>query len=179
MPKVNEFDNRYISLPDEDDITIGTGEYSVQLSKIYRAIAEGRGHIYRSMVRATHSVAQSLSALVYTKVGYTNELRDHKEEFNDSRFTAKESGTYLVTASMHWEVQIDGNRTILVLHKNGTDYARLFDGSIGAAASSISQGSTVVTLNAGEYIEIFAYTSNAEVTVAAAAVSYLEIVRIA
>lgn len=137
-----------------------------------------------SAVVATQSTTQSLTANTWTKVNYQTESKDVLGEFDNTtnfRFTASVTGTYLVSATVAWATQVTGNRTLLAISKNETgtfiETMRLYDGSVGAANNSTSGGSTVISLNAGDTISIWAFTNNAVGTVTGQATS-LNIVRL-
>lgn len=134
----------------------------------------------RPAARAYKSSAQVISAGTYTKVVYDTEVYDNSGNYDTSlsRFVVPESGIYSVTASLQWAGQIDGNRTIMKIYKNGNPINLLYDGSIGGAFGSASIGSAIMKLSQNDYIEIYAYTVNATNTVADAAASFIEVVKL-
>lgn len=134
----------------------------------------------QSAFRAYQSTAQSIAAATWTKVAYQTVVYDHQSEYDavNYRFTAKSDGIYVVSAGIAWASQVDGNRTILDIYKNGSFDTRLDDKAIGAATYGTTIGSASVKVALGDYLEIFAYTVNALSTSAAAGASYFEVVKV-
>ena len=133
-----------------------------------------------SSFRAYQSAAQSVAAATYTKVAYDTEVFDSLGEYDNAtyRFTAKNKGTYMVSAGLKWDVGVDADRVALTTSVNGGEYSRLFDSTMGAADVKCSAGSCIIKLNAGDYIEILAWTKNALSTVASSTESYVVMTKI-
>lgn len=133
-----------------------------------------------SSFRAYQSIAQSFTANTETKVQYDTEVYDNQTEYNNTlyRFTAKENGIYLISASLQWNSQVSGNRTEMFIYKNGVSDMKIDDEYIGTAGFSTSAGTGILKLNAGDYIEIYALTVNAVGSLAFATASYFEMCNI-
>jgi parallel beta-helix repeat protein len=128
--------------------------------------------------RAYQTTPQSLNAATSTIIKFDTVVYDTKSEYNPTTgaFTAKSSGIFVVTASLMWNSsQVDGNVTQLSIYKNGTFHSRLSFDAAGAAGTSMSQGTAVVKLNKGDYIDVRAYTSNSLSTAADQFGSYFEV----
>ncbi|WP_405173403.1 hypothetical protein [Paenibacillus sp. FSL H8-0260] len=104
------------------------------------------------------SVQQSLSAGVWAKIDFTQEVFDNLNNYNSitSRFTAPQNGIYQINASVVFLNPIGNGACELNLFQNGVNIRR-FDYKIATALSSLSvQGSAAILMAAGDYIEIFA-----------------------
>lgn len=119
---------------------------------------------YNPFVIAIKSSNQAIPAGVLTKVLYQTEQKDKTGIYDpvNSQAVIYTNGTYEVQASVAWDGQVAGNRTILNVYVNGSQRERLSDQTLGGSASSdsLSSGSVVFDLNAGDFVEIFAYTAN-------------------
>jgi len=94
-----------------------------------------------------------------TKVEFNGENFDNKDEFDSStnyRFTAKESGKYLVTAHLLTTSCVDTGVIIMYLKKNGVIYSRREQRCSGTDGHSLVFIDWV-PVNAGEYLELFLY----------------------
>lgn len=132
-------------------------------------------------VRAYMAYDQSIPALVLTKVAFNTKETDSLGEFNTStyRFTAQNSGIYLVSASVL--IGVLGSTTDtekqLQVYKNGTVY-RICDnaGKMGVGSSTLI--TTTVALNANDYLEFYVYARIGFTLSGSAGWNWLSIVRI-
>jgi hypothetical protein len=125
----------------------------------------------RSTISAYQSSAQTLSAGATTKLVFQTKSWDSLTEYDNTtnyRFTAKHNGVYLVNASMYLSNPASNNAYSLSAYKNGGQYSVLDVGvSIsGATANRYANGSVQIQLNAGDYVEIYGYSTLANTLVA-------------
>lgn len=97
-----------------------------------------------------------------TKLLFNAEVYDKGNEFSTSLglFTASVSGRYTISTAIAFNAQTAGNRTILLVYKNGVGEAKLADMNSNNANSSIG-GTITLDLVAGDTISIYYYTSGA------------------
>ena len=153
--------------------SLGSGNWRVVIAKPQLTSAF-------SAYRAT--TTQSIGAGADTKVEFNAETFDNLSEYDPTtnfRFTAKSAGIYLITAGVDWGSQADGNTTRLHLYKNGVIKNRLDAKLIGGASFASSNGSIMLKLAAGDYLEIFVYTGGANTIQFLDSASYFTGVRIA
>lgn len=107
----------------------------------------------------------SLTASTYTKVSFTNTVKDTHGAVSSSRFTAPFSGTYRVTSYIRWAAfaSWSANETqTFALYKNGTGVRELdFRVAYATMNNNVSlSGSYELDLVAGDYLEIYARHNN-------------------
>jgi hypothetical protein len=127
------------------------------------------------------SAQTALTAGTWTKIQFQTKTYDNLSEFDavtNYRFTAQKTGFYHIASAIGWASQPSGNRTLLSIYKNGAEWLRLSDDTIGGANNSTSSGSVTAKLTAGDYIEVWAYTSNSIAPVAGQTTTYLGVSRI-
>lgn len=135
-----------------------------------------------SAFRAYQSASQTMSVATWTKVAYQTEQFDHLGEYNTSlyRFTASKNGIYVVSAKLGFASGVtSGEYLALTVRVNGSEYTRLEEKHTGASASITVGGTAVLKLNAGDYVEIWAYTNRAHSSTASIANSYFAMSRLA
>lgn len=115
----------------------------------------------QSSFRAYQDTAQSLTANTETKILFQAEDYDNQNEFDttSSVFTVKRAGIYMVSCGVGFN-QPASNRVILRVRKNGQTYETLADITSAAAQDASFTGSTIIKLNAGDYLEISLLSSN-------------------
>lgn len=124
--------------------------------------------------------AQVIAGSTFTKIQFGAKNYDAFGEYDISlsRFTAKTPGIYLVSVT----VPIAGlpalARTLLDLQKNGANAWRLQDLTSSVLSDASITGTTSMYLNAGDYLEIFAYIGGYNVNTVPS-LGRLNIVRIA
>lgn len=109
-------------------------------------------------VKATST--QNLSGGTFTKMtGLTTKLYDYGDNFNTSnqRFVAPVSGVYSFKGSIG--AANDTTRIFATIYKNGIETARGSNGSY-AADANVSQVVYEDFLNAGDYIELYAWRAS-------------------
>jgi len=116
----------------------------------------------RSFVRAYQGTAQTLSAALSTRVNFQVELSDTLSEYNPtlSRYVAQKSGMYLIKSTIGVGNMGANNRVVLTCNVNGLENNRLYDGvvPVGNVSSTIG-GLDITYLNAGDIVEIYAYSA--------------------
>jgi len=119
---------------------------------------------YNPFVIAIKSANQAIPAGALTKVVFQTEQKDKTGIYDpvNSRAVIYTPGTYEVQSSIAWDGQAAGNRTILNVYVNGAQKERLSDQTLGGSTSSdsLSAGSVIFDLNAGDIVEIYVYTAN-------------------
>jgi len=125
------------------------------------------------------SANQSVSNDTWTKVELSNEIFDTNNAFDTStyRFTVPTGlgGKYL----FHYGAQIadinDTKRGAARFYKNGAGYNfgrnNNYSSSVGAALYCI--GSAIITMNAGDYLELYVYQNNGEAQAVYSAATFL------
>jgi|GEM_PF-6545190 len=134
----------------------------------------------QSSFRAYQNAAQSISAATNTKVLFQVKQYDNQNEYDtaNSVFTAKRTGIYLVSVGVGLATSVS-NRVILHIYKNGQVFATLNDTTTVAAQDASFTGSTIVTLNGGDYLEVILYTSNSVTCIADPSRTFFSVVKIA
>jgi len=128
-----------------------------------------------SSVVATFPSPPTITTGSQVRANFNNFTTDKLGEMTTGQFRAKKRGVYSISAALAWESQATGNRTLLLLYKNGTEIRRMYDGTTSVAWSTAS-GSTTVPLEANDVLEIYYYTAgNAAISIVS---SYLTIERI-
>lgn len=119
---------------------------------------------YNPFAIAIKSANQAIPAGTLTKVVFQTEQKDKTGIYDpvNSRAVIYTAGTYEVQSSISWDGQVAGNRTILNVYVNGASQERLSDQTLGGSTSSdsLSAGSVILDLNAGDIVEIYVYTAN-------------------
>ena len=116
-----------------------------------------------SRVRVTKNNAQSISHATVTIVQYDDEVFDNLGEFAAYRFTAEETGYYLVTASLQiigtswtqyqsFEIRIYKDGTIQAYGSNEMNWS-------GENLNLISKVTDLIYLETTHYVDIRAYQS--------------------
>lgn len=121
-----------------------------------------------STASSYQSSGQSLSAGATTKLIFQTKNWDSLTEYDNTtnyRFTAKHSGVYLVSASMFLSNPSSNNPYSVAVYKNGGQYSIMDSGVSINGANRYASGSVQVQLNAGDYIEIYGYSTLANTLV--------------
>jgi hypothetical protein len=105
----------------------------------------------------SHSGGQAITPAFNTKITFgTNDYADGITwDGINHRFTATSAGKYLVTSSLLWAVTTDYQYTTMI-YKNGAEVSRgatIVGSYSGNASSNVCD---LVTLDVGDYVEIFA-----------------------
>jgi hypothetical protein len=142
-------------------------------------------HTHMTLIKA-YASAQNIAETTNLQIALTEEF-DLTGEFANNKFTAANTGHYLIS----WAVTITGQTagTVLVswLGKNTTSAWDSTLGAIQVQASGTSQvcsaGSVIISLTATDYISLMAYKdepsgSNNRVVIASAAETYLCVMRL-
>lgn len=115
----------------------------------------------RSGVHARVSAAQSIPSAVNTKVQFNNVVFDINNEYDETtnyRFTAAVEGYYMLYSQIRFDTTVTASVAAILVTKNGgTNFlegrAKTLDSFVPISVSGVIQ------LDAGEYIEIYAYQS--------------------
>ena len=112
-----------------------------------------------SRVRANKSTTQSIPASTWTKVTFSVVASsggyDTLNEFSSSRITVKAAGYYLISAALHWPIDISENLIqMAAIYVNGASYAIQ---SVYSSAYGSQVISDIIYLTISDYVEIYAY----------------------
>ncbi len=134
----------------------------------------------RSVMSAYHDTAQTVEAATYTKLVYKAEYYDMLSEYNPttSRFTAKKFGIYLLRASMYFINPGAGKLITLLAYINGALVRHITQGFTDSG-DYLSSGALTLPLNAGDYVEIYMFSSVRLETAPSTLASQFEVVRLA
>ena len=105
----------------------------------------------------------SISANTATKITYTAEIYDTDNTFASSRFTPGVVGKYYVFAFIYLASTADGNNPEILFYKNGGAVSTEFQVP-GATKNIPFSSSTIVELDADDYIEVYARTGTSNAT---------------
>ncbi|MNH89275.1 hypothetical protein D3C73_417920 [compost metagenome] len=131
----------------------------------------------RSAVGAfqTTGQLQPLGGGVVTKVLFPGLNYDHLGEFVSSRFTAKKLGIYLVTTTIAFPAPSTNNPVNVSVYVNNGNVAQLYNGILLPGATGFVSGAVQLKLNAGDYVEIFAITTQASTLIASSLLAVTQI----
>lgn len=115
------------------------------------------GNTFSSVVAAFPS-SPTITTGAQTRADFNQFTTDKLGEMTTGKFTAKRTGVYDISSAIAWQGQSANNRTLLLVYKNGVELRRIYDGN-SALSWSTASGSMTVSLNTGDYIEIYYYTS--------------------
>lgn len=139
-----------------DDIASG----AVTQTKLASGVA-GNGPAFYAYPSTNQNVVNN----TFTKVTLDSELFDTANNFNTStnRFTPNVAGYYQINCRLSFLNTANMTDCFASLYKNGSEYARLGGAATGGTASvSSPSGSTIVYMNGStDYLELYAYQSNA------------------
>ncbi len=116
-----------------------------------------------SVYKAT--TIQAINTNTWTKVTFNTEIYDMLNEFNlsQSRFVALSDGTYTFSLSIEWSSDAPANRVRASLYVNGSSKAQVFDQTASSkitVTTHASSGTATIKLKAGDYVEVYCYTSD-------------------
>ncbi|MNW61436.1 hypothetical protein D3C74_394930 [compost metagenome] len=118
---------------------------------------------------------QPLGGGVVTKVLFPGLNYDHLGEFVSSRFTAKKLGIYLVTTTIAFPAPSTNNPVNVSVYVNNGNVAQLYNGILLPGATGFVSGAVQLKLNAGDYVEIFAITTQASTLIASSLLAVTQI----
>lgn len=111
--------------------------------------------------RGYRSSVQTLTTSTFTDVAFDNESHDtdtlHDTSTNNSRFTCKTAGVYLVTGIARFEISGTGGRWLAINVNGSNKYANFRDAISTAHDLSISG---CVKLAVNDYVELEAWQSS-------------------
>ncbi|MBA2943389.1 hypothetical protein HZF08_34525 [Paenibacillus sp. CGMCC 1.16610] len=120
----------------------------------------------RSRLAAINTVTQNISAGVATKVLYQNENLDNLSEYDTglSRFTVKNSGTYLISGTLNFSPGMGaGVGCTIFVYANGAAYKTLRADNGSSNSAPMLNFVTQVNFATGSYVEVYVVTSSATV----------------
>ena len=126
-------------------------------------VLSGGGANTPSFLAYKSSDQGSISANTATKITYTTELYDTDNTFASSRFTPGVVGKYYVFAFIYLASDQDGNNPEILFYKNGGAVSTEFQVP-GATKNIPFSSSTIVELDADDYVEVYARTGISSAT---------------
>ena len=106
---------------------------------------------------ASDTASQSLSSSTATKITFTVESWDEGSKYASSRFTPTVAGYYQVSGC--FDIQPTTTANIwMKIYKNGSSWATL-DERYSVGGELVPQGTTLVYLDASDYIEIYGFST--------------------
>lgn len=161
---------------------LGQGEpgFALDSKQLYIGTASGNEQIYapfnqRSLFYAYKlSGTQLISAATNTKITFDSELYDYKSNYDasTSRFAAPETGSYLFSAAASVAAPADQTNIELSMYKNGIRVIYLSALSQSGTSNMLIQGSAVLTASAGDYFEVYLFSTGAITLNIAQSVTY-------
>jgi len=100
---------------------------------------------------------QSIPHNTLTKVHLNTEVFDLQGEFDNAtnyRFTATQSGYYLCVANVHYSLVVDQVQYWIQIFVNGSSNSQ-FVGTTSSGNDNIFNGSTLLSLSASDYVELY------------------------
>ncbi|MZQ83605.1 hypothetical protein GQF01_15950 [Paenibacillus sp. 5J-6] len=120
----------------------------------------------RSRLAAINTAAQNISAGIATKVLYQSENLDNLSEYDNglSRFTVKNSGTYLISGTLNFSSGMGtGVGCTIFVYANGVAYKTLRADNGSSSSAPMLNFVTQVNFATGSYVEVYVVTSSATV----------------
>jgi hypothetical protein len=109
---------------------------------------------------AYKSSAQTPTSATFTKVTFETEEWDTNSNFASSRFTPTVAGYYQINSVVNYS--LNANTCLISIYKNGSEYKRGVQVSIGSQGSAAVNVSGGVYLNGStDYVEIYIYQQSA------------------
>lgn len=107
--------------------------------------------------KAHRATSYSVPSSTFTKVPLNVVEFDTDGGFDTTlnRYVVQESGMYNLTANIAYEITSNIYRYILCIYVNNSERARLWDGLSGGDAPGNRNGSVLLNLSAGDYVEMF------------------------
>lgn len=113
----------------------------------------------QSVVMVNSVGGQNQASDVTVKLGIlTSEVIDRQNEWNNNTFTAKQSGIYYVKAFVDWASTVPSNSSAIYVYKNGSNYNTAI--TVAGANTRYVDGSCIVSLNAGDTLELYTLQSS-------------------
>lgn len=144
---------------------------SVSTGDVYTASAHNNvittlnNHTVPPACAVYHTAAQSVPNATWTTVLFNSEYYDtdamHDTATNTSRITISTTGIYLLTANILFDIGGTGNRQVDFM-KNGSGfiYRGQTTNNISASFFTDVSTSTMMSLTAGDYMEVIVYQTN-------------------
>lgn len=144
----------------------GSGQNSMSLTDLQLVppvIQSGSSSTVTGKFRAYVSSTISLPSGSSGAVIFQTEQYDENGEYNTTTgtFTASAAGEWIVSVGVQFSGVTDASLAYIILYKNGAVYARLNSQRLGAGSTVQIQGSTPVTLAAGDTLTVRAFSSAA------------------
>lgn len=118
-----------------------------------------------SYMSAAPSAVQSIPSTM-TKINYGTIKFDESSEYDsvNSRFTAKKRGVYNIQSSISFSNEISNNFVGVEIYKNGGGHTWIYGGNSNSTGARTVIGQSTLLLNAGDYVEIFAWSATQQNT---------------
>ena len=146
-----------------ENIQTSSGSGTITLGQSGETIALGSGvtsQMNQPAFQAYLGSQQNVATSTWAKINYDTEIFDTDNMYDSTtnyRFTPTNAGKYLVYA--RYRISAGGERVVIALYKNGTEFAR--STSNGPSQLNSSQITEIVTFNGTtDYVEAYAWHNN-------------------
>lgn len=131
----------------------------LRVRKIYDQLWNEIG-VINSKVRVYPNSNQSISTGTWTTVTLDQEDYDVNDEFASNKFTAKNSGYYIVSAAIKWLSTETDKQYVTYIYKNGNQQS--YRATQSSHSTSMTSNITdIIYLDKGDYIEMKALHNGA------------------
>lgn len=147
-------------------VKVGTG-LAVTADGTLSATGGGGGGATMEAFSVYQNTAQAFSAGTFARVNFhvSTVAVGGSFDLTADEYVVPTSGVYSIGASLAINnSQLDGNRTVLAYYINGVSAGWIADSSTGKAGQSITHGSAVVNLTAGQKLSVWGYSVGANNT---------------
>jgi hypothetical protein len=141
-------------------IKVGTG-LSIDANGALQATGGGSGGSATEVFQTYTNASQPFTAGAWTKVKY-NGLSIHiggGYDIMTDKYVVPTTGTYLLSSGIAFVNGTANMRTVLAIYKNGYSFGWIADSTSGGSGQMMITGSQIAQLEAGDTLEIYAYTS--------------------
>ena len=108
--------------------------------------------------------ATSIPTATFTKLTYSTENFDTTGDYDNStnyRFTPSVEGYYQVNGCCGIASLGDGKQALVTIYKNGSEFRRGSQNTVGAAQSTVQNVNALIYMNGStDYIELYVYHSH-------------------
>lgn len=172
---LNELTDVELASPADEQVLT----YESSSSKWKNKAAAGVG--FDSRCSVGRSGDQAIPVSTYTKVQLNSETYDNDNEFDSAtlyRFTATVAGYYHVSADIRYRSLASGKRIFVIIRRNGANF-KWGENSHAGGATEAANVVGDAYLDAGDYLELWTYTDEADNVNGTVVMTYMDIHRFA
>ena len=144
-----------------DDSSLPNNDTTLITSKAFKDYVDDK---VGSGCRVYRNSAQSIPSATWTKIEFNTEDYDNLGEYDhvtNHRFKATKAGIYLVCSAVHILSVDDNSRNLISVYKNGSEYTRGLDFTVGAITNVSPFINVPVKMAANDYVEIWVWQNSA------------------